>query len=329
MTSFGFIGLGNVFYKAHLPILSSIEGIHFAWGYDKNADRGRKICRDMGIRFLDGDLDGAEAVDIVLITVPFGARSGLTARLKGKARALYYEKPFALSERQHLGLCEGFSDWAVAVGYQRRAQHNVKFARHLIRTMILGTVRKIECKFGSIKITSGGYRSDLDLAGGGILFETGSHWIDLVLYLLSAEDLEAKSRVNGCKMIFDGGFDIYTNAQIDIIKKEEVIEFELTASSISNEENLIKIFFDNSVLEINPFTTTMPRLRSLKDGDLIRLECPPWARFSDGIYAVLNEYWGDYLNGFRNEKINYTNAIKSLNTTKIIENIYLMGKKEE
>ena len=328
MTSIGFVGLGNVFYVSHLPTLSSIEGIRFAWGYDRNADRGRRICGIVGMRCLDGGVDDAEAVDIVLVTVPFGARDGLTERLKGKARALYYEKPFALSERQHLALCQGFPDWAVAIGYQRRAQQNVRFARHLIRTMALGAVRHVECTFGSIATASGGYLSDLGLAGGGILFETGSHWIDTVLYMLGAEDPDVQPRVNTCTMLCDGGFDIYTKAQIDIAKKDDVIPLTLTASSISNEEHTARIFFDHSVLEINPFTTDMPRLRSLEDGSLVRLESPPWARSTGGVYTVLHEYWMSYLNGLRNEEINYTNAIRSLNTTKVIEQLYSMGKQE-
>ena len=75
MIKIGIIGLGNVTWNVHLPILLSRNDIKISWICEINSEK-KNVIEKKKIKFFN-DLDNIinyEKVDIILITTPYGER---------------------------------------------------------------------------------------------------------------------------------------------------------------------------------------------------------------------------------------------------------------
>jgi predicted dehydrogenase len=222
----GIVGAGAIVQQFHIPVLRSLDSVGISWVFDRDEATVQKVARvnQIPLGISRGDLSSLPAVDVVLLAVPWGARRSYYEQIREMPRrpCLYVEKPFARSLREHREHLAGFANWQVAIGHARRIGAPIQFARHIVASGALGAPRKCEVVFGGLGriLTHGGYYGDLALAGGGILMEMGTHYLDAAFEAINARSLKLGSRRlvdhAGCDVHVEGEFEAKTDTAQDI-----------------------------------------------------------------------------------------------------------------
>jgi predicted dehydrogenase len=215
----GIVGAGSIVQQVHIPVLRALENVRIFWVFDSHEATAKKVARANGVPLArsQGTLATLPPVDVILLAVPWGARSGYYDQIRAlpEKPGLFVEKPFARSIQEHRGHVAGFANWQVAIGHTRRVGGPIQFARHLVASGALGAARKCEVCFGGLGriLTRGGYYGDLSLAGGGILMEMGTHYLDAAFEVLDARDLQLADR----RIIDHAGFDAHVEGTFNVL----------------------------------------------------------------------------------------------------------------
>jgi predicted dehydrogenase len=108
----------------------------------------------------------------------------------------------------------------LAIGYQRHGEARYRECRRLLQENTIGDLKLVtviisqECYWNFSKKEDGSYqtwRADPALSGGGHLMDTGSHIVDMLLWLTGLEPKRVASFVNN----HDCDVDIYTASAIE------------------------------------------------------------------------------------------------------------------
>ena len=182
-------GLGGAVF--HAPLIATTPGLHLAAIVTQDAARrqeARAAYPDAALLTTDGLFATPGAYDLVVITTPnaFHAPLGLAALRAGAAVVM--DKPFALDVAEAHALI----DLSQQVGrpiipfQSRRWDGDFLTVQRLMQSGWLGTVVRFESRFDRFRPQprTGTWREMGEAeAGGGLLYDLGSHLIDQANYL--------------------------------------------------------------------------------------------------------------------------------------------------
>jgi predicted dehydrogenase len=318
----GIVGVGQVATEAHLPVLLGIPDVCVAWIVDKNDDKAALVAKAIGIRptRLPPDPGHLPHVDVALLAIPYGARLPYYEAFGARGIAVYAEKPFAASRAEHDRLTRLFHPNRLGCGYQRRSSAAVRRLRDVAAAELFGPLLSARVEYGGPGTRGGNYYSDLGLAGGGILFEVGVHALDAVLFVSRAADV----RVTSVRMVREQGFDIHTEATIDVDRTGgETFTLEVLVSSLQFTAMTNVYTFEHATLAHAVVEEGDPLWVSSagEDGQRYRLEgdLPEYPRTNA---QQLNEHWSHFLEAVRSGRANYTNASATALTSSLIGQLY-------
>src|SRR5439155_22472094 len=176
-----------------------------AWIAVASAERSAEQARAFSIEAIPLTALSARLTeaDIVLLAIPYGARKAYFDILREHPEAcIYVEKPFARTESEHRRLCQDFGDWRIACGLQRRAWGPVQFLKRIVEEEAFGPLEAVRLGHGSVgNVKVSAYSSNLELAGGGILFEVGVHLLDAALFITNSSQATVE---RGRMELFEG-----------------------------------------------------------------------------------------------------------------------------
>ena len=133
---------------------------------------------------------GVAGADAALIATPpeFHAEVALPYLLAG--RSVLIEKPFAptLADAEKLLEAARAGNARVLVAHMRRLYPAIRVAREVVRSGVLGDIRAAEAREGSRWEWGAASAYVVRSSFGGVLYDTGSHVLDTLLFLL---DLDA------------------------------------------------------------------------------------------------------------------------------------------
>ncbi len=320
MIKIGIIGMGNVTWNVHLPILLSRDDIKISWICDQKIskkyifDKKKILCFD--------DVNKAvefEKCDITLVTVPYHQRKIIFDTIKKFTKGIYYEKPFALTVDEHKYFSENFENYEVTVGFQRRRMGVVRNIKKIIESKILGSLLEININFGDIHYKFDSFRSDKKKSGGGIFFETGSHWIDTALYTSGAKEV---NDFNFVKKTEDN-LDIESEGTFKIINEKNLeIKCNFFISTLKNTANKITYHFENCSIDLFLFDEESKLILSNYNLGKFVIQDDEYLNFPYLSLGVGASYWNDYLKFFVNKKESDLSVNNYLLTTKIMELFY-------
>lgn len=320
MIKLGIIGLGNVCLGVHLPILKSRTDIQITWICDKS-NIAKNLSNKINIPYFE-EIDQALKVscpDIVLIATPYNTREKIFEKIKNKVKGVYCEKPFALSSEEHSNYINGYEKHAFTIGYQRRALGNVQILKNLISNNILGKIKEIFIEFGDVHYSFDEFRSKKNIAGGGILFESGSHWVDTVLFFSNA------IKVNNftSKVKYVDGLDVHGVGEFDIYNlSSEKISCKFKFSSIENTSNKIRINFENCFVDLFLYEDNSDLIIKNKDSKKFILSDYNMNNYPNDSISQGASYWENFLTSYKDKKISYSTEDTLMLTTQIIEYYY-------
>ncbi|TDH23309.1 Gfo/Idh/MocA family oxidoreductase [Segetibacter sp. 3557_3] len=319
----GIIGAGNIVESSHLPVLQNLPNAEVAWIYDINQNRTGLLSSMYAVQTLGGaPEEGIKNVDICLITIPYGVRQNYYQACSAAGKAVYVEKPFALSEQEHLQTSSMFRPYQLAIGFQRRSYKIVYQLRQLVQSGVFGKLKSIAFTQGYFSLKGGrGYLSDAKLAGGGVIIESAIHSFDQMLQITNATDVE----VLNVDYLQKNGIDYDSVTNSVLTTPTGSVDVVSSVSTLRNLKNGVVFTFENAWVEC----------RFSADSDL-RVYANSGKQLSFDIEALLaNEnniattvgasfyfFWKKFLEALDEEKANFTSAQESLLTTKWMEKIY-------
>ena len=320
MIKIGIIGLGNVAWNVHLPILLSRNDIKISWVCDLETKK-KKILDKKKIPLFQNIQDAIdyEKCDIALITVPYHERKKIFEVIKKDIKGIYFEKPFALTEEEHFYFSKDFENYALTIGFQRRKMGTVKNIKKIIDNNLFGRPSEIIIDFGDIHYKFDSFRSSREKSGGGIFFETGSHWIDTVLFSTNAKNIE-EFRV---KKKIEYNLDIESEGSFRIVNGQNFqINCKFNISTLKNTSNKIRYKFNNCFVDLFLFEDEANLVFGNESSENFLIQNEENMNFPNSSLGVGAAYWNDYLNCFKNKKNSEISIDNYKLTTKLMELFY-------
>lgn len=320
----GVIGCGKIAESSHLPALLNTPGARISWLFDKDPVRSDLLSRMYGLPVVSADEfeRRVEEVDVCLLTVPYGARREYIDRCAASGKALYVEKPFAVTHQEHLGYCNRFPAHKLAIGFQRRYYQTIHTVKAIVEREVFGKLESLDFQQGYFQLKGGGgFMSDAGMSGGGVIIESAIHSLDLILQLTAASAVDVRS----AKGIIKNGIDYDTTFVSDIYSEGRTIEARCHVSCLRNLENGITLNFENASLHFQPAPAGDISVRSGK-GEVLHISevvsLPPGEKCSSTVAGSFLLFWSDFIRAISTAKTNKTNGHTSLITTHWVEQVY-------
>ena len=176
----------------------------------RDKEKGEKVKNDWG--FLYSETDTAKIlankeIDVIDICTPNIEHFDVIIKALGAGKNIYCEKPLVISGEQAAQVIEKAEsvkdrENICAVVFHNRFSPAVLRAKQLIDEGRLGRIISFNCQYlhnSNIDLNkNAGWKQNADIGGGGVLFDLGSHAVDLVRFLCGGNF----SSVSGTSQIF-------------------------------------------------------------------------------------------------------------------------------
>lgn len=189
---FGMIGAGSVAEVKSAPALQKTSGAELVAVMRRDEEKLRDYATRHGITCYSTnaqDILEDPDIDAVYIATPPGSHAQYTLAAAKQGKAVYVEKPMARTAAEARQMVDACREAGVPlfVAYYRRAQPRFLKAKELIDTGALGEVRSFTYLYACPVPKDDPNRPWLltkEIAGGGLLFDIGSHMIDSIIFML-------------------------------------------------------------------------------------------------------------------------------------------------
>ncbi len=245
----GIIGCGAVVQKNYLQALSFYHDVILAYVNDLNLSAAQRVAEKTSSKVASLSTIKDEC-DIVVIATPPASHAPLIEDLITNVHTVICEKPFvgtkADAERlSQLALEHGNR---LFVAHFRRCFPSVRLARSLVESGILGQVVHVSAFEGgrfSWEAESGYVYKD---PYGGVLFDTGSHTIDMLLYsaCLDTGMLEVSATVERDQP--EPSHDV--EAKLKLYREGREISGDIKLSRSTATANKIRVDCENGFVEL-------------------------------------------------------------------------------
>ncbi len=191
MTRWGIIGCGDVTEVKSGPGFQKADGSGLVAVMRRDLAKAQDYARRHGVPraydHADALINDPE-VDAVYIATPPSSHCELTLAVAAAGKPCLVEKPMATNHRECLRMIEACAARGVPlwVAYYRRALPRFVLVRDLLAAGAIGQVTSVHVAV--TKPLAGAeranWRFDPAIAGGGLLFDLGSHCVDLLDFFL-------------------------------------------------------------------------------------------------------------------------------------------------
>ncbi|WP_380678492.1 Gfo/Idh/MocA family protein [Salinigranum sp. GCM10025319] len=195
------LGLGDL-GRLEASVLDSLDGVRLVGGADP-ASGARETFEDEldrpAYESVD-DLLGSEDVDLVTIVTPHTLHYEQARECLSRDVHVHLEKPMVTDLAHADDLIERAAahDLVLAVGYQRHFDPRFREIRRIVDSGRIGrphmAVGHLEQEW--IRWTQHQWRSNPELSGGGQLYDSGSHLLDVLLWTLRADPVSVTATVD-------------------------------------------------------------------------------------------------------------------------------------
>jgi predicted dehydrogenase len=325
--SVGVIGAGEMVARYHLPTLHALKpSVRIDWLADSDYKKARLVGNAYGVKPLrmHEQVSALPATDVILVAIPYGARGQYWKSLRERNSAVYLEKPIAQTAVEHREMCSWFAPHRLGCGYQRRSWGGTLLLKELIETELFGPLERIRLGFGGPGTSQwSGYSANVDLAGGGVLFEFAVHWIDQMLFCTSATSVKVRSG----RMIVDEGYDLHTEALVSLMLKNRSVDCDMTISRLKDTSESMEFDFKQASVIVSYLTDDIV-VRNKTGRRLYRLLPDRGPLHPKTPRQTLHSHWCEFLAGVRTATTNRTSATECTLTTELLEALYCAGLAE-
>lgn len=184
----GFIGCGDVTEVKSGPAFSRVAGSSVSAVMRRDGAKARDYAQRHGIARWTTDADEvilADDVDAVYVATPPSSHVEYALRAAAAGKPVYVEKPLARTTAEGEKIVNACREAGVPlfVAYYRRALPRFERVRELLASGTIGEVTRVHLDLQWAAPPSReavGWRWDRETAGDGLLFDLGSHGLDLL-----------------------------------------------------------------------------------------------------------------------------------------------------
>ena len=196
MLRYDVVGCGAMTSETHAPILNRLrrEGLLVVGAcIDTSLDRAARLSKRLhATAAATINEAGVLGADVALIATPPEFHAELALPYLSAGRSILVEKPFVLTpgDAEKLLRAAEANNARVLVGHMRRMYPAIQVAREVVCSGLLGRIHAAEAREGSR--WSWPARSPYMVRSfcGGVLYDTGSHVLDTLLFLLGLDAAE-------------------------------------------------------------------------------------------------------------------------------------------
>jgi|WetSurMetagenome_2_1015567.scaffolds.fasta_scaffold46795_2 1,5-anhydro-D-fructose reductase (1,5-anhydro-D-mannitol-forming) len=187
----GIIGAGNVAEFKSGPALMQAPGSTVVAVMRRDTEKARDFALRCGVPRWYGDVDALLAdpeVDAIYVASPHHLHLAHVTRAAQAGKAILCEKPVGVSTAEAqtvVDVCRAASV-SLSVAYYRRYWPVVQEMRRRLADGAIGEVVQARVQLADqyVPDPQRSWLTEPEQAGGGALANAGSHWIDLIRYLL-------------------------------------------------------------------------------------------------------------------------------------------------
>lgn len=191
----GIIGAGNVAEFKSGPALMRAPGSTLVAVMRRDVEKARDFAMRHGVPRWYGDVEALLAdpeVDAVYIASPHHLHLEHVTRAARAGKAILCEKPVGISAAESRAVADVCRSASVplSVAYYRRYWPVVQELQRLLAEGAIGDVVQVRVQLVDqyVPDPDRAWLTEPEQAGGGALANAGSHWIDLIRYLLGEVD---------------------------------------------------------------------------------------------------------------------------------------------
>jgi predicted dehydrogenase len=159
--------------------------IHFTTAHTRTADAVGEFCRERGLHWVDDEATILRdpAIDAVVYATPHTQHTSQVMRAARAGKAVFVEKPFALSVADAYASVEAARKAGVvlAVGFNRRFHPSMGLLRQAVRDRRLGTIVTLSAEQTAthgLEYAQDAWRAQVEQAPGGAMTASGVHLVD-------------------------------------------------------------------------------------------------------------------------------------------------------
>ena len=262
---------------------------------------------DDGVDFYnDYNLLFKNNLDVLFVSLPTYLAAEATIKGLENGCHVFCEKPPAkniIELNKVIEIEKKYPDLKLKYGFNHRYHSSVKEAKSIIDSNKYGNVHSIRAMYGKSSIIpfSGGWRSEKELAGGGILMDQGIHMCDLIR-LFSGDYDEIHSFISNDYWghdVEDNAFALMRNS-----KRGQVAMLHSTATQWQHRFR-IEIILKNALLEL---TGILSGTKSYGSENLTIIEKvnddPTGSQNKKIMNYLYDNSWKDEIDDFSNSIIN-------------------------
>jgi predicted dehydrogenase len=290
------IGCGAITQAAHLPATKRLDGVNVIGLVDRDTTRARTLAALHGVKHTTGAIDDLPRLpDAAIIALPHHLHARVSTDLLRRGVHVLVEKPMALSTAE----CDemiGASTSAgavLSVGLVRRFLPEIRLAKKLLESGIIGNVRSFDVREGRVydwKTASDFFLKRSD-AGGGVLTDAGVHVLDTLQFLLG------ELAVTSCADDSYGGVE--AEAEVKLALSNGGVGF-VELSRTRNLRNTTRIEGERAALEID---LVARRVILHRENSTMEVEWEP-GPFGHDIFAAQLADWVDAIRDRRAPMVN-------------------------
>lgn len=208
----GIIGFGLSGKVFHAPFIHANPGFHLSAVVERHDQNAKEIYPYVSVIKDHAELLNDDSIELVIIATPNIFHHPMARECMLAGKHVVIEKPFTPSSKEAdelIGLSKNTGK-KIFVYQNRRWDGDFLTIRKLIEDDILGDISYYEAHFDrfSPELKPNSWR-DENIAGGGILFDLGSHLIDQALILYGMpEALKADIKAERPGSVVDDCFDL-------------------------------------------------------------------------------------------------------------------------
>ena len=187
----GIIGCGAVTEVKSGPAFQKVENSELVAVMRRSGELAKDYAERHGVAKWYDDADALISdpeIDAIYIATPPNSHKEYTIKAARAGKPVYVEKPMALNWeecQEMIAVCKQ-AKVPLYVAYYRRALEPFLKIKELLNQRLIGDIRFVTIKHYQKESENqkDSWRTNPEIAGGGLLFDMGSHTLDILDYLL-------------------------------------------------------------------------------------------------------------------------------------------------
>ena len=245
------VGCGAVVQDMYAPALKKLGGVRVVAVCDLDRERAELVGQDLGAPVKTFD-EAVALAGLVVIAAPPAAHFELASRALAAGSSVLCEKPFVArtSQAKKLVGLAAERDCDLFVGHFRRLNASLRAARQLLASGLLGKPQSVVAMEGGRFSWQARSAYTLKDPLGGVLYDTGSHLLDMVMFAIGFDERDFEVSVQKLQVEPKTEPSHRLRAEIQLSDGEQAIALPVALSRYELLANIIRIRCERGTLEL-------------------------------------------------------------------------------